>query len=81
MLKIRVDHQEVHDIIVCARSTAALRSKAEEGQHCFILQVVKCRDELEYHSTMAIKSPYQKRQGDDSAHSISLISKGSRFLS
>ncbi len=48
MLKIQVDLQEEYNILVCARSIAALRRKAKEGQHSFVQQDVKCHDELEY---------------------------------
>ncbi len=36
MLEIQVDLQTEYTIIICARSSAALRRKAKEGQHFFI---------------------------------------------
>ncbi len=48
MLEIRVDLKKENNILCQARRTAALRRKAKEGQHCFVTQDVKRRDELEY---------------------------------
>ncbi len=48
MLEIRVDLQEEYNILCGARRTAALRRQAKEGQHCFVKQDIKRRDELEY---------------------------------
>ncbi len=48
MLEIRVDLQTEYGILCRARSTAALRRKAKEGQHCFVTRDVERRDELEY---------------------------------
>ncbi len=48
MIKIQVDLQEEYYFLVGAKNTAALRKKANEGQHCFVLQDVQQCDELEY---------------------------------
>ncbi len=48
MLKVQVDLMVEYNILVSARRTAALRKKADEGQHLFVKWDVKCHYELEY---------------------------------
>ncbi len=48
MLEIQVDLQTEYEILVHARCTANQRRKANEGQHCSVLQDVKHHEELEY---------------------------------
>ena len=48
VLIIKVDLEVEYNILTHARCTANLTRKAKEGQHCFILKVVKRREELEY---------------------------------
>ncbi len=73
MLKIKVDLQKEYDILLCERRTANLRRKANEGQHCFVTQDVKHREELEY--------LLQQRQSQAANQSIGFFSKTPRFLS
>ncbi len=62
MLKIQVDLQEEYYILCQTRSTANMRRKAKEDQHCFKEQDVKHRQELEYLVQLCQTKAYAKKE-------------------
>ncbi len=64
MLKIQADLQEEYGILIHARRTRDLRRKAKVGQHHFVEQDVKRRDELEYLIQQWQKKPLSKKKKD-----------------
>ncbi len=64
MLEIQIDLYKEYDIIVHARSTVALRRTANKGQHYFVLQDIKCCEELEYFLQQCKHKPMPKKTKD-----------------